>query len=197
MSAEHTQYLDLQKKSQTEIKLFQLQRDIRIIPDSSALATQPETFGMKTIEIDILPRGLVLAVSDRFIVNDPPTYHHDEKGNKTSEAGYYIDEHEELDEYELLNKQNKPDEPNTPKHIVYLSKIYPHSTTSRHKHPHPMREFYFLLYGEAFQGEEPMKPRSVINPFEYHQVTTRERPALLLIFMENGATIPKHLRHQK
>lgn len=142
------------------------------------LATAPATFGTQTIHTGILPEGQTLVVSDKFDVHSPPTFHYDKRDNKTSDAQYYIDEYKTPDG-----------------HIIYLSKLDANSVTSKHQHPHPLREFYFVLFGEAFQGEKKMEPRSVINPFEYHQVTTREQPALLLIFMENGAKVPKNQRH--
>ena len=162
----------------TEMHLFLLQQDVKIVTSPNMLAKASITFGKQIINTGILPEGQALIADAKFIVHDPPIYHYDENGEKTSDAEYYVDEHE------------------TPEgHIVYLSRLRPHSTTSKHQHPHPLREFYFLLHGEAFQGDELMKPRSIINPFEDHQVTTREQSALLLIFMENGASVPKDQRH--
>lgn len=173
MTAENRQPYHRNSESKTEIQRFLLEREIRLVPSGSAAAQYTEIFGTQNLELDILPPNYVVSISKKFPVHNPPLRH------SGSGALYYIDEHETPDG-----------------HVIYLSKLDPHSVTSRHKHPHPMREFYFLLHGEAFQGEEPMEQRSVINPFEYHQVTTGEKPALLLIFMENGASVPKHLRHQ-
>ena len=155
-----------------------LQRYVRILPSDSAVVNFSHISGMRGVELDILPQGIVLAVHNRITVHTPPIFH-EKNGERTSDAEYYVDEYETGDG-----------------HIIYVSQLNPDSITSLHRHPSPVREFYFVLHGEAYQKGKSMEKVSMINSEEYHQVTTREKPALLGILMENGAQIPKHLRHQ-
>jgi hypothetical protein len=134
---------------------------------------------MQMVNVDILAdSGKILLVSTIFEVHNPPIYHYDIKGERTSDAQYYIDEHR------MPNGD-----------IIYLSKLGPNSKTSSHRHPSPVNEFYIVFYGTGYQNRRRMERRSVVLPGDLHQVRTGREPALFGIKMEGTADIPSHMLH--
>ena len=176
MNAENPQFFLPPELRRTEQEII-FQRYVRILPKNSSAVNFPHISGLRGIELDILPQGLVLAVHNHIDVHTPPIFH-EKDGERTSDAEYYVNEYETPDG-----------------HIIYVSELKPNSKTSKHSHPSPLREFYFTLGGEAFRNGRPMGRISMIDSEEDHQIETREKSVLLGILMENGAKVPKDQRH--
>ena len=176
MNAENPHFFLPPELRRTEQETI-LQRYVRILPSDSAVVNFSHISGMRGVELDILPQGIVLAVHNHITVHTPPIFH-EKNGEKTSDAEYYVNEYETPDG-----------------HIIYVSELKPNSKTSKHSHPSPLREFYFTLGGEAFRDGKPMERIFMIDSEEDHQIETGEKPVLLGILMENGTSVPKDQRH--
>lgn len=109
-----------------------------------------------------------------FRVNNPPAKH---KGG--SEALYFIDG-------QRINGGDT---------VIYVSYLPPNSVTSIHFHNIGTEE-YRLQDGEAIlNGLELTEDMRPVEPGLIHQVTTGERPALLLLLMKGVKDVPDDKLH--
>lgn len=112
-----------------------------------------------------------------YLVHNAPEVHIPPVRHRNSDALYFIDY------YEGNNR-------------ILVSRLPPHSHSSRHYHNPPITEYYWLLKGELYLGEKPVTPVGlVIYPDQIHQIETREEAALLLILMENARLVPQDRQH--
>jgi len=181
MNAENRQHHGPQRESQTEMQIFLLQREFRVVSRLSAVAQSPFIFGTQNLELDILPKNQVLSIPNRFQIPKEPIIHKDKDGKPTSHSKY------------LINLLKTPDG----RHRICLATLDANSTTSKHSHPidPPIIEHYFLLYGKASNDGVPIGKRHVVHPGNEHQITTGDDPALLLIFIENGGLVSEDMLH--
>lgn len=168
---------DLQKQLELDKYSDMFRKQVMLLSNKNGIEEYLEINNLQIVNVDIIENsGKILAVSNKFIINTPPLKH-EYLGSRKSDSEYHIDGYEE-DSY-----------------VIYISQLGPNSSTSLHRHPFPVKEFYFVLHGESFQNGKKMDEISVINPGEYHQVRTGNSSVLLGILMENAALIPKDLRH--
>ncbi|GEM_PF-2820192 len=79
-------------------------------------------------------------------------------------------------------------------HRVLGSVLSPHVTSSRHQHPFP--EDYYILAGKMYvEGELVTENTYRTEPWRYHQVSTGDEPALMVIVMRTAGAIPKDEQH--
>lgn len=76
-------------------------------------------------------------------------------------------------------------------HRVLASVLRPGAATTRHQHS--FVEDYYVLVGEiSLEGHSVAENTSYhVSPWEFHQVTAKENPALMIIVMRNAGNIPK------
>ncbi len=80
------------------------------------------------------------------------------------------------------------------KHRVLCSVLPSHANSSRHQHPFP--EDYYILAGRVYLEGKPIDQGSYrVAPWKFHQMSTKEEPALVVIVMRNAAVIPRELQH--
>lgn len=117
----------------------------------------------------------------------PPSTH---KNGAVRGAGYVVDEYE----ITVLDNEQPSGERQD---ILYVGFLLPHSQTGDHIHEAPIEEAYYIVGGEAIiQGRRLARGAYYATyPYEDHVVRTEKSPALYIIDMKNGGSIPKEHRH--
>ncbi|MBI2036212.1 hypothetical protein HYT17_01090 [Candidatus Microgenomates bacterium] len=113
-----------------------------------------------------------------------------EKGNLPP-AFVSLDKHAGSDAHYLFDYDIERPDGN---HRVLCSVLPPHAASSRHQHPFP--EDYYILAGKAYvEGELITQDTYRTQPWQYHQVSTGDEPALMVIVMRTAGAYPKEKQH--
>lgn len=119
---------------------------------------------------------------DFVLVHKAPVVHNPPLRHEGSDARYLIDYYEGDDR-------------------IMVSHLPPNSRTSLHHHPDspvPLVETYFCLAGSFLLRDEELsiKPKGhIVLPRRFHQVTTKDEAALILIVMKDARFYPEDQQH--